>query len=135
MKCVGLVTGLMLVLLSCAKDDGTQIPDVPIEYRITLQEFQIRNKNGILLVDDRGIAGLIICQKPGGGYAAFDRCSSVYPEKKCAVVPDDSSLTATDPCSGAIFSLYDGLPAKPPAEKPLKQYTVQVTRYDITVIN
>lgn len=135
MKHLRLLAGFMLLLASCAKDEAGRIWDVPVDYRVTLQEFQIKNKNNILLVSNKGISGLIIYKRPDGGFSAFDRCSSVNPESKCAVVPDESGFTATDPCSGAKFSLFDGSPAKAPAKRPLKEYRVNVTNYDISVIN
>ncbi|HEY0896202.1 MAG TPA: hypothetical protein VGE15_06605, partial [Sphingobacteriaceae bacterium] len=72
---------------------------------------------------------------PDGGYVAFDRCSSVNPEQKCAVNVDDPSLTATDPCSGAVYSLFDGAPMKAPAKRPLKNYDIAIRGFEITVIN
>jgi nitrite reductase/ring-hydroxylating ferredoxin subunit len=62
-------------------------------------------------------------------------CSSVNPQKRCAVVPDDPNLTATDPCSGAKFSLFDGSPVKAPAARSLKQYRVIITNFDLMVVN
>ena len=135
MKCLGLLAGFIFLFSSCAKDEGGRIQDVPVDFRVTLQEFQIRSKNNILLVDNKGVAGLIIYKKSDGRFTAFDRCSSVNPEKRCAVIPDDPSLTATDPCSGAKFSLFDGLPVKAPGKRPLKQYQVFVSNFDISVIN
>ena len=70
------------------------------------------------------MAGIIIYHSQFNGYVAYDRCSSVNPEQKCAVIIDSTGLTATDPCSDAIFSLEDGNPAKPPAKRPLRAYTV-----------
>jgi nitrite reductase/ring-hydroxylating ferredoxin subunit len=135
MKCFWLLCSFFLLLISCSKDETGRIWDVPVNYRVTLQEFQIKNQNNVLLVNDKGVAGLIIYKRPDGGFSAFDRCSSVNPEKKCAVIPDDPSLTATDPCSGAKFSLYDGAPVKAPAVRSLKQYQINVSNYDILVTN
>lgn len=132
------LTGFFLIIflcLSCAKDNTGRIPNVYLNYRISLQEFQIKSTNGLLIVKNQGVAGLIIYRRPTGDYVAFDRCSSVNPEQKCAVVPDDPSLTATDPCSGAKFSLNDGAPVKAPAKRSLKQYQVNVTTFELSVIN
>ena len=123
------------LLISCSKDKADRIPDVAVNYRISLQEFQIKNVNGVLLVNNAGIAGLIIIHKSGDIYAAYDRCSSVDPIKKCAVTVDDSGLTATDPCSGAKFSLYDGTPVKAPATRSLKEYAVTRSSVELAVYN
>ncbi|RYD71198.1 MAG: hypothetical protein EOP55_20980 [Sphingobacteriales bacterium] len=118
--------GLVLILFtSCGKEENF-IPDVPVNYNVTLVEFGIKAVNNVLLVPNNGIAGLIIVRTPLGGFVAFDRCSTVNPDSKCKIVPDDSGLTATDPCSGAKFSLLDGTPQKAPAERSLKTYTVSL---------
>lgn len=127
-----------LSLISCTKDSLDRIPEAYVNYRITIQEFNIKNKNGLLLVnkmDNTGVAGLIIYRRADNAYVAFDRCSSVNPQNRCAVVPDDPNLTATDPCSGAKFSLFDGSPAKAPAKRPLKEYKVIISNFEISVLN
>jgi len=132
------ISVLLLSLISCRKDSLDRIPEAYVSYRITLQEFGIKNQNGLLLVnkqENAGVAGLIIYRRADGAYVAFDRCSSVNPQQRCAVVPDDPNLTATDPCSGAKFSLYDGSPVKAPAKRPLKEYRVIITNFDLTVVN
>jgi len=113
-------------LFACGKDSSSAIPDVPVDYRVSVQEFNIKNRNGIMIVNGYGVAGLILTNS-SGYYQAFDRCSTVNPEKRCPVVPDDTGLQATDTCSGGKFSLYDGAPVKAPAKKNLKQYSVIVT--------
>ena len=117
---------LSLLLVSCGKDN-TGVPDVYVNYHVTVQEFNIKNQSGVLLVDGHGVAGLIIYKRADNSYVAFDRCSTVNPEKRCAVVPDDPNSTATDPCSDAKFSLYDGNPVKAPAKKALRQYYVSIS--------
>lgn len=135
MRTPGLLVIFFILLTSCKRDNEDRIPDVFVNYHVSLQEFNIKSTNGILLVDGIGVAGLIIYRRPDNTYVAFDRCSSVNPEQKCAVTPDDPSLTATDPCSGAKFSLYDGTPMKAPAKRPLKQYTINKTNFEIYVTN
>jgi nitrite reductase/ring-hydroxylating ferredoxin subunit len=66
---------------------------------------------------------------------AYDRCSSVNPQNKCAVTLDNPSLTVTDPCSGAKFSLFDGTPVKAPATKSLKSYQVTANSLYLMVTN
>jgi hypothetical protein len=129
---------LTVILFSCSKDNEDRIPDVYVNYQITLQEFNIKSNNGLLLVNkgnNSGIAGLIIYRKPNNEWIAFDRCSSVNPEQQCAVIPDDPNLTATDPCSGAKFSMFDGSPVKAPATRGLKEYNVIITNFTLAVSN
>jgi nitrite reductase/ring-hydroxylating ferredoxin subunit len=117
---------IILVLLSGCGKEQNYVPEVVVNYNVTLTQFSLQAKNGILLVPNQGVAGLIIVRTSLGSFVAFDRCSSVNPEKKCAIVPDESGLTATDPCSGAKFSLLDGTPQKAPAEKNLKIYNISL---------
>lgn len=127
-----------VLLFSCSKDHEDRIPDVYVNYQITLQEFNIKSTNGLLLVNkgnNTGVAGLIIYRKPNNEWIAFDRCSSVNPEQQCAVIPDDPNLTATDPCSGAKFSMFDGSPVKAPATRGLKEYNVIITNFTLAVNN
>ncbi len=138
MRTVILIVLIIFSLNSCTKDSLDRIPEAYVNYRITIQEFNIKNKNGLLLVnkmDNTGVAGLIIYRRADNAYVAFDRCSSVNPQTRCAVVPDDPNLTATDPCSGAKFSLFDGSAVKAPAKRPLKEYKVIISNFEISVLN
>ena len=137
MKLNGLLFLLILfALISCTKDKEGRIPEVYVNYQITLQEFNISNHNNVLLVNTEGVAGIIIYRRADNAYVAYDRCSSVNPENRCAVIIDDISLTATDPCSGAKFSLNDGSPEKAPAKRPLKEYQVKISNnFKIAISN
>ncbi len=129
---------IFISLLSCTKDSLNRIPEAFVNYRITIQEFNMKNKNGLLVVEkmnNTGVAGLLIYRRADNAFVAFDRCSSVNPQSRCAVVPDDPNLTATDPCSGAKFSLFDGSAVKAPAKRPLKEYRVLISNFDISVVN
>jgi len=124
---------------SCSKDNLNRIPEAYVSYRITLQKFNIENKDGLLLVDKAvggGVAGLIIYRRPdNNAFVAYDRCSSVNPQARCAVIPDTPNFTATDPCSGAKFLLLDGSPNKAPAKRSLKEYRVIISNLEISVVN
>ncbi|MFN0254658.1 Rieske (2Fe-2S) protein [Pedobacter ureilyticus] len=131
------IIGILLFLFffaACGKEQNF-VPDYPVRYDVTLQEFGIYAKNNVLLVPNQGVAGLMIVKSPTGAYLAFDRCSTVNPEKACAVTPDDSGFTATDPCSGGKFLLLDGSPQKAPAERSLKRYSVVISGPALSVRN
>lgn len=115
---------LLFMLCACGKENE-MIPNVFVEYNVTVQEFNIRALNGVLLVPNHGVKGLMIVRS-GPGYVAFDRCSSVNPREGCAVEPDDNGITATDPCTGAKFLLMDGTPQKAPAVRNLKSYSTSL---------
>jgi len=134
------LTGIFLVLIlfvSCGSDEG-RIPNVPVNFRSSLNDPRLSKLNspgGAVEITGYGVSGLIIYRRADNAYLAYDRCSTVNPEKQCAVTLDDPNLTVTDPCSGAKFSLYDGNPVKAPGKKPLKQYQVSITNFDIAVTN
>ena len=118
---------LLLLFAGCGKDDGSYIPNVLVNFNISVQEFKIVSvkTDGILTVDNQGVAGLIIIEKAPRVYVAFERCSSVNTEQRCKVIADNR-FVATDPCSGAKFSLIDGGPQKKPAVRYLKSYRVSL---------
>jgi nitrite reductase/ring-hydroxylating ferredoxin subunit len=131
---------ILLVVISCfscgkATDN---VPSVPVNYQAALGTPALSKLNvagGAVVINGYGVAGLIIYRKINGTYAAYDRCSSYQPEKKCAVTLDDTGFNVTDLCSGSKFSLEDGTPVKAPATKALRSYRVSVTQFEITVTN
>lgn len=127
----------LLAILSCQKDNEGRIPDVPVNFRASLTDPRLSRLNssgGAIAFENYGVAGLILYNS-GAEIVAFDRCSSVNPQQRCAVTLDDPTLTATDPCSGAKFSLSDGGPVKAPAVRPLKQYLVTIAGNILQVTN
>lgn len=133
-RCLGL---LMMVLLgtACAKED--YLPDIPVNFSSPLTDPRISNLSaplGVVSLSGYGIAGIIIYRRADNSYVAFDRCSTVNPEQKNAVVVQDS-FTATDLKSGAKFNLNDGGPAKAPAKRSLKQYSVTIAGNTLQVTN
>lgn len=132
-----LLLGIFLFLTSCGKDPSG-VPDVPVNFRVSTGNpaySGLAYPGNHVEVTGYGVAGLIIYHSAFGGLVAYDRCSTVNPERKCAVKIDETGITATDPCSGGIFSLEDGNPQKEPAKKPLKTYHVSENNGIISVIN
>ena len=128
----------ILLLLSCAKDDGTYIPNVYVNYTIPINDpsmSALNSAGGAVVISGHGVAGIIIYRRADNVFVAYDRCSSVNPQNKCAVTLDNPSLTVTDPCSGAKFSLFDGTPVKAPATKSLKSYQVTANSLYLMVTN
>ncbi|MEY3678566.1 MAG: hypothetical protein RI924_707 [Bacteroidota bacterium] len=133
-----LILAFTLLLGSCAKDEGSSIRDVYVFYQIPLNHPSmnpLNNPGGAVLVDGHGVAGLIIYKRLlDNKIVAYDRCSSVNPEKECAV-NIENTFTAVDPCSGAKFFLEDGSPALAPAKRALKSYGVSSNGLYLTVTN
>jgi len=127
----------LCLLIACGKGDKA-IPDVPVNFTGQLTDprfLRLSSPGGAVLVNGYGVAGLIIYHKSDGSYVSYDRCSTVDPDRKCAVVLDDPSFTATDKCTGAKFLLEDGSPAKAPAKRSLKRYNVSIEGNTIHVTN
>jgi len=137
MKWIYAVMLVAICSLGCGKNTDP-IPNVSVGFEDALTDPRLSALNtagGVVLLSGYGVAGLIIYREPDGSYAAYDRCSSYKPQNKCAVTLDASHLTVTDPCSGSMFSLFDGTPVKGPATESLKSYYVSVSNYEIFVSN
>jgi nitrite reductase/ring-hydroxylating ferredoxin subunit len=132
----GLILLMTIVCLSCGKNSDP-IPDVAVYIQGSLSSstFSKVKGVGVAITISGGVAGIIVYHRADGAYVAYDRCSSYQPEKKCAINIDSGDLTATDPCSGSVFLLYDGTPSKLPATQSLKAYSVFVDGYSIIIQN
>ncbi|WEK18717.1 MAG: hypothetical protein P0Y49_18220 [Candidatus Pedobacter colombiensis] len=128
---------LALVLTGCGKQ-SLVIPNVPVNLSFPLSDprlIRLSSPGGAVAFDNYGVAGIVIYRTLNGGYVAYDRCSTVNPEKKCAVTLDEPSFTVTDKCSGAKYLLEDGSPAKAPAELSLKKYNTVIAGITLHVTN
>ena len=109
------LTGSILLLLlfaGCGKE-RSNIPNVAVNFNWPLSDprlLRLSSPGGAVTIEGYGIAGLVLYRTLDGRYVAYDRCSTVNPQKLCAVVLDDPSFTVTDKCSGGKFSLEDGSP-------------------------
>lgn len=123
--------GIFVVLIlsvGCMKDN-TGVPNVLIDIPpISLQnpEYSKLLSPSASAFVDGGVAGIVV-YNTGNGYVAYDRCSTVNPEKRCAVELDESGFNLIDPCSGGKFDLATGFPSKAPAKHALKRYHVTVS--------
>ncbi len=128
---------VMIICASCAKEEN-YLPNIPVNFSAPIIDPRLNrlsSAGGAVTINGYGIAGLIIYRTADNSYVAFDRCSTVNPEQKNAVVLDDPTVTATDPISGAKYLLNDGSPAKAPAKTSLKRYTVIITSSTLQVTN
>jgi len=126
-KIYGYIGLLYIALLpaACKKGGCNVVPDVNV-YRVVL--FGEHPKLRSLRVPDTvsgGVAGIIVMKIGDNDYVAYDRCSTVNPEKRCAVRLEENGLVARDPCSEARYMLVNGSPAEI-AECPLKPYRVSL---------
>jgi len=128
---------LALLFSSCVKT-GADIPNVPVAFADATTDPRLSALNvpgGAVLINGYGVAGLILYREADGTYACYDRCSTVNPQKLCAVNLNPGDFTVTDPCSGGEWDLIDGGPIKAPATISLKQYSITVSNFEIYVSN
>lgn len=129
---------LLVVLLSgCGKEENF-VPNLPVNFNLPLSDprlLRLSSPGGAVVFTGYGVAGLVIYRTTAGGYVAYDRCSTVNPERACAVTLDDPSFTVTDPCSGAKYLLEDGSPAKAPARTSLRRYNTIISGNSLQVTN
>lgn len=137
MQRISVILLLALTLAGCGKENLV-IPNVPVNLNVQLTDprlIRLSSPGGAVTFENYGVAGLVIYRTLSGGYVAYDRCSTVNPEKQCAVELDEPSFTVTDKCSGAKYLLEDGSPAKAPARLSLKKYNTVVAGNTIHVTN
>ncbi|HEX8608810.1 MAG TPA: hypothetical protein VF679_09240 [Pedobacter sp.] len=135
--CVWVVSAFLLVLTGCGKENNF-IPNIAVSFSAPLTDprlIRLSSPGGAVAFDGFGVAGIIIYRTTAGNYVAYDRCSTVNPERQCAVELDAPSFTATDKCSGAKYLLEDGSPAKAPAKTSLKRYNTYISENSIQVTN
>ena len=126
------IIGVLFLLIlgtSCAKESNL-VPNVAVNFNSPLTDprlSRLSTAGGAVSLTGYGVAGIIIYRRADNAYMAYDRCSTVSPEQRNAITIDDPNLTATDPVSGAKYSLYDGSPVKAPAKTSLRQYNVTIT--------
>ena len=136
----GQVFLLFIVCLSLAgcKKGGCNVVDyIPFQGTVSLVKFnelRLPMQPVALGPEYGGVAGLIVMQISDGEYVAFDRCSTVNPEKRCAVELEGEGPVGVDPCSGAKFILTNGSPSAI-AECPLRPYYVRKNGDILTVSN
>lgn len=134
---MGKLTGFILLLFiftACGKDEN-RVPNVAVNLIGFFSPDQLveLKANGAIFMNG-GVAGIIIAYNPLNGYKAFDRCSTVNPENRCAVTLENA-YTVADACSGAKYSLIDGTPSKAPAKLALRTYTILITGNNYQVTN
>lgn len=126
---MGKITGFILLLFlfsACGKEEN-QVPNVAVNLVGFFSPDQLTalKANGAIFMNG-GVSGVVIAYNSLYGYKAYDRCSTVNPQERCAVTLENA-YTLSDPCSGAKYSLLDGTPSKAPAKVSLRTYTIIVT--------
>lgn len=123
-----------MLWLGCDAGACNVIPDLRgMREHVSLVQYpELRLPGQSVAIDRGGVAGLIIYHAGNNQYIAYDRCSTVNPEQRCAV--EVEGLIATDPCSGATYILTNGSPSNI-AECPLKPYRASLVGETIIITN
>ena len=131
------LAAILMAFSSCVKT-GADIPNVAVNFQDATTDPRLSALNvpgGAVLINGYGVAGLILYREADGTYACYDRCSTVNPQKLCAVTLNPGNFVVTDPCSGGEWDLIDGSPVKSPATISLRQYNITVSNFEIYVSN
>jgi hypothetical protein len=117
---------LFLVSASCKKTKNHPIASVPFDITIDLSLPSYTDLNGVggWAYVSGGIKGIIVYRRSYDVFVAFERQSPEDPDNTCGtgLTPmADNFLQLDDPCSDAVFSLYDGSPISG-SEWGLRQY-------------
>lgn len=123
-----------ILLLGCSKDQNANIPLVPVDITIHLNNpsYNSISVPGGWIYINGGSRGIIIYRISNNEFKAYDRHCTFDSSNSCALVSVDvSNITTLDDCCGSKFLLTDGSVTKGPANLPLKQYN---TSFDGSVL-
>ena len=126
-------------LLSCERDlYDVPIPDALFQDVIIDLSFpeyvRLRTDGGVHVLSDKGVRGIIVHRKTGGGFIAYETNCSYRPADACATVEvHPSNLFMIDYCCNSNFSLEDGTPTGGPAWRPLRVYRTYLTGFLLTI--
>lgn len=126
-----LIKGSLLLLfafstLQCAEEQKGEIPNVPLDIYININEPRYANLQAIGGWEylTGGSKGLIVYRRSNDTFLAYDRHCTYRPSENCGRAAVDSSNIKIHcrACSGSEYSIQDGSVLKGPATQPLKRY-------------
>lgn len=105
----------LLAGVSCRKNRVHPVPSIAFEIQVdmNLPTYQELNNVGGWAYVNGGIKGIVIYRQSVEVFVAWERMSPEDPEMTCesGLVTDSTNfLQLNDPCSNAVFSMYDGSP-------------------------
>ncbi|MBP5982842.1 MAG: hypothetical protein KA734_03915 [Fluviicola sp.] len=115
MKLFVVIATLLLFLPGCSKNKNHPIASIPFDFQIDLSLPSYQDLNGVggWAYVNGGIKGIIVYRQSTDVFVAWERQSPEDPTNACAtgLTPNSGNfLQLEDPCSDAVFSLYDGSP-------------------------
>ncbi len=133
-KRILLILLLILVIqnFSCKKDDGSEIPNVYVNFTLLPNSLDFIEIGGWIYINDQGYRGIIIYRPQSDIFYAYERtCTHDADVNTAQVEVEDSGITVVDSTCMSRFILLDGTPFDGPATIPLKQYR---TAYDGNIL-
>jgi len=124
----------MLFVISCSKDNNSNIPLVNVNFTINVNNPAYVNVTvpGGWMYINGGSRGIILYRYSNDEFRAFDRHCTWDVTSSCGLVSvDNTNITGFDDCCGSKFLIIDGSITQGPANLPLKQYT---TSFDGSVL-
>ncbi|MCG2610889.1 hypothetical protein LZZ90_05165 [Flavobacterium sp. SM15] len=130
---------LVLVLISCHKDDGPNqnnpyLPNYAVNVQINMNlpaYNNLINAANAAYVSGQGIRGIIVFNT-GSGYNAFDAACPNQALSSCSTMTI-SGINAVCPCDNKQYSLFTGQAAG--MQYSMKQYRTSVNGNIITIYN
>jgi Rieske Fe-S protein len=125
LKKFSLVVVGLLFLGSCSKNNSANvIPNVLVDVVININEpssFELQPIGGWVYVNG-GSRGLLVYHANEDEFICYDRHSTYDVNAYCQTNVDSTGFKILDPCSGSVFSIFDGNPIQGPATIGLKSY-------------
>jgi nitrite reductase/ring-hydroxylating ferredoxin subunit len=141
-----IIVGLsMLTLITCAKDQNSFLPYVPVNFYINLAANNHLTIPGNSYTDkSQGYGGVIVMcvSTDPAQYYAFDACCPYETLRTCSADPVpvkglssgmvifSSESSGTCNCCGSVYSLWSGAPTKGPSLHYLQLYQAQLLNGD-----
>jgi nitrite reductase/ring-hydroxylating ferredoxin subunit len=114
-------------VVSCKKDDGSQVPNVSVDVYVYLTQpsNSALNSVGNWKYIEGGIKGIVVYHQSQETFTAFDRaCPHDYDQAASRIDVDSVNLSFIDRNCGSKFNLLTGNVDQGPATHPMRQYTV-----------
>jgi hypothetical protein len=122
-----LLMACMILIISCKKNDDSQVPGVSVDVYVYLTQpsNSALNSVGNWKYIDGGVKGIIVYHQSQETFTAFDRaCPNDYNQSGSHIDVDSVNLTFIDRNCGSKFNILTGNVEQGPATHPMKQYAV-----------